>query len=93
MSKNNNSSYLEENLTLFWNYLKEKYPVYKNSNVFFRDIQFGVKDFFLKRDQVLDYSETESLALRTTVLLEQKGILSKLNNNTWKVNFLDENIV
>jgi len=93
MSKNTHHSYLEENISLFWNYMKEKYPVYKNSNIFFRDIQFGIKDFFSKRDQILDNAETEDLAYKTTGLLENKGVLSKLNDNTWKVNFLDDNIV
>lgn len=93
MSKNITPSYLETNLSVFWSFMKEKYPVYKSSNVFFRDIQFGLKDFFTKRDQILDYAETEKLAQEVIVLLEQKGILKKLDNNTWTVNFLDDQVV
>lgn len=93
MSKENNFSYLESNLNVFWSFMIEKYPVYKNSNVFLRDIQFGIKDFFSKRDQVLDYAETEKLAYKTIEVLENKGVLQKLSSNTWKVNFLDKNTV
>lgn len=93
MSKNTNISYAENNLMVFWSFMKEKYPVYRNSNVFFRDIQFGLKDFFAKTDRVLDYSESEKVAQFIVKTLEQKGILKQLNSNTWKVDILEDNVL
>lgn len=73
---------------IFFRYMKEKYRVFYNSNIFLRDIQYAIKSFFQRKNQKLKYFEAEKLALDFTELMEKKEKLKKVNNNAWKVNFL-----
>jgi len=93
MLKNNEKQLLLTNSDLFFNYLKEKYPVFNNSNVFLRDIQYGVRAFFEKRGIKLSYSNTEFLADEVIKVFESQNIFQKLTKNCWKVNFPKENVV
>jgi hypothetical protein len=93
MSKNKELEFLMNNEKLFFSYLKERYPVFNNSNIFLRDIQYGVKSFFEKRDTKLSYAQVEILSNAIIKRFEDNNILQKLTKNTWKVNLLKENDV
>jgi hypothetical protein len=93
MSKHKELEFLMHNEELFFNYLKERYPVFNNSNIFLRDIQYGVKSFFEKRDIKLGYSQVELLSNSIIKQFEDQKILQRLTKNTWKVNLLKENTV
>lgn len=87
----NNYDYLQQNSSIFLNYMKVKYPFYHNSNVFLRDIQYGIKNFFARKDIKLTYNEVEKLAGSFIHYLEETKILIKLQNNTWKLNYPEFN--
>jgi len=87
------SELLIKNDNLFFSFLKEKYPVFNNSNIFLRDIQYGVKSFFEKRGIKLSYSDCEILADEIIKVFESQNIFQKLTKNSWKVNFPKENVV
>jgi len=72
---------------IFIKYMKEKYKIFNNSNIFLRDIQFAIKSFFEKKDIKITYAEAESLMNELTSNMEKSGELTKLSANTWKVNF------
>lgn len=72
---------------IFLKYMKEKYKIFNNSNIFLRDIQFAIKSFFEKKDIKISYAEAESLMKELTSNMENSGELTKLSPNTWKVNF------
>ena len=79
---------------IFLKYMKEKYKIFYNSNIFLRDIQYAIKSFFEKKDIKITYPEAEKLMNELTVKMEASGELIKLSGNTWKVNFsLDEPVV
>ena len=79
---------------IFLKYMKEKYKMFYNSNIFLRDIQYAIKSFFEKKDIKITYAEAESLMKELTKDMEASGEIIKLSNNTWKVNFsLDEPVV
>ena len=79
---------------IFLKYMKEKYKMFYNSNIFLRDIQYAIKSFFEKKDIKITYAEAESLMKELTKYMEASGEIIKLSNNTWKVNFsLDEPVV
>ena len=79
---------------IFLKYMKEKYKIFYNSNIFLRDIQYAVKSFFEKKDIRITYAEAENLMKELTKSMEASGELLKLNSNTWKVNFsLEEPVV
>jgi len=85
---------LTSNKTIFFNYMKEKYRLYLNSNIFFRDIQYAIKSYFEKKDVRIKYSQAEKLAHDFINKLEGTGELTKMSNNAWKVNFsLGNNVV
>lgn len=83
-------NYLEElksNKEIFFNFMKEKYPVFYNSNIFERDLQYAIKQYFEKKDIGITYPEAEKLMNEFSSFLEEKGELLKLNANSWRVNF------
>ena len=53
--KNNDSELL--------NYLKAKFPVFHNSNFFFRDFQYGIRSFLEKKEIKASYQLSEKLAI------------------------------
>ena len=77
--KNNETSLLE--------FLKAKFPVFHNSNIFFRDIQYGIRSFFEKKDIKISYQDSEKLAHKMIEIFEEKSILVKINNQSWRVNY------
>lgn len=40
---------LKNESQVFLNYLKAKFPIFHNSNLFYRDFQYGVKSFLEKK--------------------------------------------
>ncbi len=78
---------LTSNKTIFFKFMKEKYRLYLNSNIFFRDIQYAIKSYFDKKDIRIKYSQAEKVAYEFINKLEDTGELKKMSNNAWKVNF------
>lgn len=69
------------------NYLKSRYPLFHKSNVFFRDIQFGLKHFLENRNIYISYTESEELAKQFIQHLESKSILKKISKNIYLLNY------
>lgn len=86
-------SELSSNKTIFFNFMKEKYRVYQNSNIFFRDIQYAIKSYLEKKDKKIKYSEAEKIAQEFIKQMENDGQLKKMSTNAWKVNFSFEKSV
>lgn len=78
---------LQNNKTIFFNFMKEKYPLYAKSNLFLRDLQYAIMSYFLKKDIKVKYGPAEKIALAFADSLEKQNDLTKLNEYTWKVNF------
>lgn len=82
------------NKSIFFNFMKEKYRLYLNSNIFFRDIQYAIKSYFEKKDVPIKYSQAEKVAYEFINRLEESGELKKMSDIAWKVNFsLSNNVV
>jgi hypothetical protein len=65
-------------------------PVFHNSNVFLRDVQYAIQEYFEYRDGVtIKNFEAESLARDVTRELERKGVLKRVNPQGFIVNFPD----
>ncbi len=78
---------LQNNKRIFFDFMKEKYPLYTKSNLFLRDLQYAIMSYFLKKDIKVKYGPAEKIALAFAESLEKNNELTKLNNYTWKVNF------
>ena len=70
-------------------FLKAKFPVFHNSNFFFRDFQYGIRSFFEKKDIFISYQDAEKLANEMAKHFEGKGTFIKVNHQGWKINFPD----
>lgn len=79
--------FLKNDETIFLNFLKAKFPVFHNSNFFFRDFQFGIQQFFEKKDIKISYAEAESIAKKLAVYFEQQKLFVPVNKNTWRVEY------
>ena len=89
MSKNNsqNLNMLKNNDEILLKFLKAKFPVFHNSNFFFRDLQYGIRSFLEKKDIFISYKESEKLANEIAEHFTGKGIFQRVNNQGWKVNY------
>lgn len=72
---------------VFLNYLRANYPLFHNSNFFFRDLQYGLRKFLEKKGIIISYPESEELTKKLAGYLEEKEILIKVSSSTWKVNY------
>ena len=89
MSKNNSQvlNTLKNNDEILLKFLKAKFPVFHNSNIFFRDFQYGIRSFLEKKDIIVTYKESENLANDIADHFTGKGIFQRVNNQGWKVNY------
>lgn len=78
---------LKNDQTIFLNFLKAKYPLFHNSNFFFRDFQYGIKRYFEKKGILLSYEKAEKIAKELSMYFESQGIFIRANDLGWKVNF------
>lgn len=82
----NNLQLLKSNDEELLNYLKAKFPVFHNSNFFFRDLQYGIESFLEKKEIKVSYQTAEKLAEDMAKHYEEKKLFVKINPHTWKVN-------
>lgn len=78
---------LTNDINILLEFLRAKFPIFHNSNFFFRDLQFGIKSFFEKKGINLSYSESEELAKLVAVYLQKEEIFIPTSKQSWKVNF------
>ena len=72
---------------IFLNYLKAKFPVFHNSNFFFRDFQFGLKSFLEKKGIKLTDNNLSALSKQFSEYYVNEGIFIKTSNQGWKLNY------
>ena len=81
-----NLQLLKNNEMELLNYLKAKFPVFHNSNFFFRDFQYGIRSFLEKKEIKCSYQLAEKLAIEMAKHFEDEKIFIKVNSQGWKVN-------
>ncbi len=86
----NKTDLLTSNHIEFLKFLKTQFPLYHKSNVFFRDLQYGIMEYFEKekKDKV-KYAEAEKIAEEFVTFMEKKEIFKKLDHQTWVLNYPD----
>lgn len=68
-------------------YLKSRYPLFHKSNVFYRDIQLGIKYYLENKEIKLSYSESEYIANKFIEYLISQNILQKISDNIYILNY------
>jgi hypothetical protein len=67
------------------NYLKDRFPVFHLSNIFFRDIHFGIQSYLKGQHHKVGYTAAEGIARQFIAQLEQKRTLRPVDRQTWVV--------
>ncbi len=80
-------NFLKNEKKLLLNFYKANYPVYHNSNLFFRDFQYSIKRFLEMKNYKTKYPEAESLTKEMGTFFESEGIFQKVNLIAWKLCF------
>jgi hypothetical protein len=78
---------LQESRKELLSFLKSKYALYHLSNVFFRDLQYGIAAFLDWKMQKPRYSEAEELARQLVDTWVSEGILKTIGNQAYVLNY------
>jgi hypothetical protein len=68
-------------------YLKSRFPVFHLSNIFFRDIQFGIQSYLQVQELKVSSLLAADIARQFVAKLEREKILRPVDRQTWMVNF------
>jgi hypothetical protein len=72
-----------ENQKDFLKYLKSKFPLYHLSNIFFRDLHYGVMNYLMGYKKKLRYYDGERVARAVATEFEKSGVFKRVDNQTW----------
>ncbi len=68
-------------------FLHSRYPLYHLSNVFFRDVQYGLRALLEEKGMKAGYARAEELAREYIAHLEKKKILKPLDGQSWVLDY------
>jgi hypothetical protein len=70
----------------FFGFLQaNRYPVYHKSPIFFRDLQYGLWRFLQQDQAKVSYADVERFAHEIIDVYQKKGILRKINRQTFEL--------
>ncbi len=67
----------------FFNFMKEKYPVYYKSNLFLRDLEYAILIYFEKKKMKVNYSQISAAAKELIEDMLNKGELKQINGSAY----------
>lgn len=68
------------------NFFKSRFPLFHNSNIFFRDMQFTINAFFELKSIFIGYSLCEQITKDFFAHLEKQNMAVPVSTNAWKIN-------
>ncbi len=71
----------------FLNYLRTKFPVYHMSNVFYRDLMYGVTQYLAKRNVVVGFTAAEAITHEVIANFEKRNMFRRVNTQGWVVTY------
>ena len=77
----------------FLKFLKSKFKLFHLSNVFYRDLHYGVWEFLDRHGVTLNYGRSEDIAREAITMLEKKSILKRIDDRTWLLNYLEFKLI
>lgn len=78
---------ITQNQQEFLKFLKAKFPVYHKSNVFLRDLEYGVIHFLSEKNIKIKYGKAETSTQQVISKLEKEKILIRIDSQTWMINY------
>jgi hypothetical protein len=79
-------TFVQENTREILQFLKSRFPLYHQSNIFFRDVHYGIMAFLEKKGKKIGYTAGEPIARAFIAALEKEGILQGVDRQSWKLN-------
>lgn len=76
-----------QNSQEFLKYLKFKFSLYHKSNVFSRDVHYGVIHFLKDKNINISHSKSEIIASEVLNYFEKENIFKKIDNRSWMLNY------
>jgi hypothetical protein len=80
---------INNNQTDFLKYLKSRFTLIHLSNVFFRDIHYGVMSYLQEHGVKARYQEAEEVTRQVAAKLVQNGIFKPIDHQSWLLNYPD----
>ena len=77
------TTFILDTKTEFLKYLKSRFPLFHLSNVFFRDVHYGIMSYLVEHGMRTSYPQAEEVARAVTAALEKDGVLKRINSQTW----------
>ena len=71
----------------FLKYLKSKFTLIHMSNIFFRDLHYGVMSYLAEHGKKLHYRESEKVAREVAAKFEAGGIFKKIDHQSWLLTY------
>ena len=71
----------------FIRFLKTRASLFHHSNVFFRDIQYGIMSYAESKGDQISYGRAEEVAKLVINNLEGSGILKPIKQGSWMLDF------
>ncbi len=81
------SDFVREHSREVLQFLKERYPFFHQSNVFFRDMHYGVREYLEQKGMKVGYGAAEGVARDFVTELEGQKILVPVDRQTWTLNY------
>ena len=85
----NETNAILNNQSEFLKYLKSKFTLIHMSNIFFRDVHYGVMSYLKDHGMKLKYHDAERVTQEVTNELEKRGIFKKIDHQSWLLNYPD----
>ena len=79
--------YITKNHKKVLQYLKSRFPIYHQSNVFFRDVQYGIQAMFREKGSNVRSGVAEKLAREFVMEAVREEIFTPMDGQTWRVNY------
>ncbi len=84
---NNSTNLFVEKQKDFLSFLKTRFNVFHDSNVFFRDLHYGVMSFLQVQGMPHRYSSTEDLTKHVIAAYEGMKLFVRIDERTWMLNY------
>ena len=84
---NDNLKLFTDNQKEFLKFLKSRYTLIHSSNIFFRDIHYGIMAYLELNRLAYKYLESEQLARNVIASYEASNIFQKVDGKTWVLNY------
>ncbi len=84
---NENINNIKNDSESFLKFLKAKFPLFHNSNLFYRDFHYGLMKYLEMKEIKIKYTDAETAANDLSSHFENQGILIKTGFQSWRVNY------